>query len=128
MDLPPIKRRLSFPPLANCCSEADHFSPHLLIVPLHCWVLWSLIVFNPNYDLTRNNFVIWTEPPWGFGGNTPRKNFWHIFVIHYESYAQDIKTVVLKIRFLISFLRGKTVLPYFVFFLENNEILATPGL
>ena len=23
-----------------------------------CWALWSLIVFDPNYELTRNNIVI----------------------------------------------------------------------
>ena len=22
------------------------------------WVLWSLVMFDPNYDLTRNNIVI----------------------------------------------------------------------
>ena len=46
--------------------------------------LWSLVVFDSTYDLTRNNF-------------------WPVFVAYCESCVQDIKTVVLEIRVLCCF-------------------------
>ena len=61
-----------------------------------CWALWSLVVFDPNYDSSQNNVVT------VFNGR-----FYEVlalFVTHCESCAQDIKTVVLEIRvFFMSF-------------------------
>ena len=51
----------------------------------------------------------WADRP-KLGGpraTPPRKKIWPIFVAHCESYAQDIKTVVLEIRVLMSFFREK---------------------
>ena len=89
-----------------------------------CWTLWSLVVFDMNYDPTQNNVVTVFNgrlsealsmerrlgpigPSLGVRGQCPRKKFWPVFVAHYESYAQDIKTVVLEIRVLMSFFREK---------------------
>ena len=49
-------------------------------------------------------------------GDFLRLSLWSGVVTHCESYVQDIKTVVLKIRVLMLFLKEKTVLPHFVFF------------
>jgi len=62
-----------------------------------CWVLWSLVVFDPDDDLTRND-VAWflirdflRFSPWSGKFLAP-------FIAYCESCVQDIETVVLVIR------------------------------
>jgi len=77
-----------------------------------------------DYDPTQNNVVTVFNgrlsetlsmerrlgpigPSLGVRGQCPGKKILALFVAHYESYAQDIKTVVLEIRILMSFFREK---------------------
>ena len=57
-----------------------------------CQALWSLVVFDPDYDPTQNNIVI------VFSGRFSETQFGPSCSAYCESYAQDIKTVVLYIR------------------------------
>ena len=96
--------------------ELDHVYIQLSLQG-YCWALWSLVVFDLDYDPIRNNVVMvfngkFFEPQ----SIEQRLNFLPVFVAHYESCSQDIKTVILEIKVLMSFQREKTILSHSIFF------------
>lgn len=74
IDLSHMWRRLSLPPLANCCPEADHFSPHTSWWwPLYVSTIWSL-------TLTSLLIIRPSIPPvvrmWLFHARDPTLDLW----------------------------------------------------
>ena len=60
-----------------------------------CWALWTLVVFDPVDDPTRNNVA------WFLMGDFLRLNPWNRGLgpqAHCESCARDLENVVLVIR------------------------------
>ena len=89
--------------------------------------MWSLVVFDLDYDPIQNNIVtVFNERFFEVQSMEWRFGFLAHFVAYCESCAHDRKTVILEIKVSSYFCERKTVLPHFVFFPENSEIPATP--